>query len=571
MALPSMRSSLKERFRTRTGPIGLRQLRLTTGLILFAYVGSHLLNHALGNISVEAMETGLLVQKWIWQGILGSIALYAALVTHLLLGLWALYERRHFGWTRAEVMQLVLGLAIPLLLANHLLATRISLWLYGTQKGYAQELYSFWVGAPAFGVVQVVLLIVAWTHGCLGVYFWLRLKRFFAPKAPVLLCAATVLPLLALLGFFQGGRHVAAIASLPAWRAANLALWQIGTSEENARLLDARYGTLATVFGLYGTILLARAGRTWRERYGGTCQVFYSNGRSTRVPLGFSVLEASRAAKIPHASICGGRARCSTCRLRVIGGGEPPASPGEQAVLDWVAAGPSVRLACQWRPVHDVIVAPLIQPHAAYATLRRRELPPAGEERYVVVLAVDMRDSIRLAETRMPYDTVFIIDRFLATVGAAVTEAGGRATQFTGDGLIAAFGLTCSPAMACRQAIAALFLIASKVAALNEAMAHQLDEPLRFGIGIHGSTAVVGEVGFAETRVFTTLGDAANVACRLEALCKSFGSQAIVSDEVCSLSGLPLATLPLYNTLVRGRQANVGIRVIKRIPTSITT
>src|ERR1700748_509952 len=105
----------------------VRKLRLCTGLILFVYVASHLLDHALGNVSIQAMEAGLLVQKWIWQGWLGTAVLYSAMVTHYLLGLWACYERRHFGWTASEVLQAVLGLSIPFLLMNHLFVTRISL------------------------------------------------------------------------------------------------------------------------------------------------------------------------------------------------------------------------------------------------------------------------------------------------------------------------------------------------------------------------------------------------------------------------------------------------------------
>jgi adenylate cyclase len=182
---------------SRRLPFNLRTLRLVTGLTLFTYVGTHLLNHSLGNVSIPVMEDGLLIQKWIWQGILGTTALYIALATHFCLGLWAFYERRHFGWTRTEVTQLSLGLCIPFLLMNHLFATRIALTQFGLEKGYAQELYSFWVASPELGVLQVSVLIVAWIHGCIGVFLWLRLKPFFERAKPLLLCAAIMLPVLA--------------------------------------------------------------------------------------------------------------------------------------------------------------------------------------------------------------------------------------------------------------------------------------------------------------------------------------------------------------------------------------
>ncbi len=170
--------AIRSHLKTRADRLSIRNLRLVTGLILFTYVTTHLLNHSLGNTSVATMESGLLVQKWIWQGVVGTAALYLALSTHFTLGLWAFYERRHFGWTPTEIVQLGLGLSIPFLLMNHLFATRIALTQYGLQKGYAQELYSFWVAAPELGLLQVSVLIVAWIHGCIGVYLWLRLKRF---------------------------------------------------------------------------------------------------------------------------------------------------------------------------------------------------------------------------------------------------------------------------------------------------------------------------------------------------------------------------------------------------------
>jgi adenylate cyclase len=547
--------------------IVVRRIRLATGLTLFTYISLHLVNHSLGNLSVPAMEAGLVLQKLLWQGVLGTLALYIALTTHLSLGLWAFYERRHFGWTASEVVQVVLGLSIPPLLCNHVYVTRISLAVFGTEKGYAQELYSFWVKSPDLGVQQVIVLIVAWIHGCIGVYFWLRLKPFFARAMPFLLCAAVILPMLALLGFFQGGRTVLALASDPAWQKANLTPGQVGLSAQNAALHQWRTWSNLGGVGLFGCVLLARGARSWRERRGSTIRIAYPDGRSARVPRGFSVLEASRAARVPHASVCGGRARCSTCRVRVVAGGlaVPPASPGEQAVLDRVAADPGVRLACQLRPLGDIAVVPLLPPQRGTALMHRTPGRRTGEERFIVAVMVDMRNSVRLAETRMPFDAVFIIDRFVTAVGDAVTHAGGRVNHFTGDGLIATFGLHCTPEPACRQAIAGLIAIGRNVAALNTVLAGEMDEPILFGVGVHGGTAVVGEIGYAESRVFTTLGDASNVASRLEALCKEFACEAVISEEVCRLSGLGLTALPLHEAAVRGRTAPLALRTVARI------
>ena len=545
----------------------VRKLRLCTGLTLFCYVTTHLLNHSLGNVSIPAMEAGMVVQKFIWQGIIGTTVLYAALSTHYVLGLWAFYERRHYGWTAREVVQLVLGLSIPFLLMNHLFVTRIALTVYGTQKGYGQELYSFWVGAPRLGWLQASVLIVAWIHGCIGLYQWLRLKPMFTRCMPYLACGAVLLPVLALLGFFQGGRTMLTLAQDPAWRAANLNPWQIGLPPQNHQLVEWRDRSLWAALGLLGFVLLARVLRAVREWRGAAIRVTYPNGRSVRVPLGFSVLEASRSARVPHACICGGRGRCSTCRVRVVAGIAciPPPSPGEQAVLRRIGAAPQVRLACQACPAGDVSVVPLLPADWPLTSLRRREWPLPGQERFIVVVTVDMRDSTRLAETRLPFDAVFIVDRFVTTAGSALTASGGRISHFLGDGLMATFGLECGPREACYQALTALVGIGRGIEALNAVLLAETGENIRFGIGVHCGSAVVGEIGDGALRTFTTLGDAANVAARLEALCKEFRCEAVISHDVWATAGFSMVRMPAQHAVLRGRDAPLLVHPIERV------
>src|SRR5271168_5613984 len=134
----------------------LRQIRLATSLVLFAYVTHHFIDHALGNISIAAMERGLFFQKLVWQSLPGAVLLYAALLTHAGLGFWALYERRHFRWTRLEATQLVFGLCIPFLLTDHVIGTRVALSMFGLEKGCAQELLKFWINSPLSGALQAI-------------------------------------------------------------------------------------------------------------------------------------------------------------------------------------------------------------------------------------------------------------------------------------------------------------------------------------------------------------------------------------------------------------------------------
>jgi adenylate cyclase len=546
--------------------IGLNRIRLVSGLTLFAYVGTHLTNHALGNISVGAMESGLVVQKFIWQGLVGTCALYLALAVHFLLGLWALYQRRHYGWAKGEVLQLVLGLSIPPLLAHHLIVTRVDYALFGTEKGYAQELYSFWVATPRWGAVQVALLTVVWMHGCIGIHYWLRLKRIFPQIAPPLLGIAVLLPVLALLGFVQGGKAIVEIAPTPAWRAANLTPGQVGTSVENAWLALLHQQALLALAVVLALLIAARAARKLRERLHGSIQLFYPHGKTVRVPRGFSVLEASLMAQVPHACICGGRARCSTCRVRVLGekSALPAPSDVEQSVLHRVRAGPFVRLACQLRPVTDTAIVPLLPANMSPSELRNQTTLGASEERFVVVLMIDMRDSTQLALRRLPFDAVFVIGNFVDAISRAVVTAGGQPNQFLGDGLLAIFGLDCEAAEACRRALDAVTGIARNIAGLNEILGRESIEPIRFGIGVHGGEAIVGGISYGGMTVFTALGDPVNVAARLEQHCKTLECEAVISDDVCRRGGLATDDLPRQIVELRGREQPMLVRTVAR-------
>ena len=203
--------------------IGVRQVRIVCGLVLFSYIFSHFFNHALGNISYATMEAWLWFHIWWWRNPIVNFTLYAAAATHFSLGLWALYQRRHFRYTVAEITQLLLGLSIPLWLASHFGAVRVAGWLFGRDPtNYASPLLAYWVARPHMIGVQFTLLTIAWIHGCIGIYFWLRLKPFFKWAAPILLAIAVLLPPLAMIGAHHGAREVVQFATNPAWRAQNV-------------------------------------------------------------------------------------------------------------------------------------------------------------------------------------------------------------------------------------------------------------------------------------------------------------------------------------------------------------
>jgi adenylate cyclase len=536
--------------------IGIRQIRLVCGMVLFAYLVSHFLNHALGNISMDALATGIYYHTAFWQFLPVAVVFYTAALAHAGLGIWALYQRRQFRWKAIEPLQLVLGLSIPALIIAHITGVRLGQALYGQEKLYPQVFYAYWVVWPYKMWLMFAVLTIAWIHGSIGLYFWLRMKAFYKRAAPFLLAAAVLVPTLALLGLYQGGRSVVAHSDGAEWKADNLSPRQVGTPAQQDTLENIVDYFLIFYLGLIGFVFLARGVRALHERRGGMITLSYGNGRTVRVPKGLSVLEASLRYNVPHASVCGGRARCSTCRIRVIGdcASLPKPSQREAFVLNRVGAtDPSIRLACQLRPETDLSFFQLFMPHAMSANAHASHPHRIGQERYLVSMFVDMRGSTRLAEHRLPFDTVFIVNRFLGAVSQAVIECGGQPNQFVGDGQLALFGLATDPQTACRQALRAAAVIAVNVEELNQFLKHDLHEPIRFGIGIHGGEVIIGDIGYRDHMVFTALGDAVNVAARLQDMTKSLTCEAIFSEEIRITAGLAADALPEQEVTIRGR------------------
>jgi adenylate cyclase len=546
----------------RSGAAWVTRLRLGSGLILFVYLTTHFANHALGLASLATMEAG---RRWflaVWRSPPGTLALYGALATHLALALWALYHRRHFRLPRWEATQLLLGLLIPPLLASHVIGTRLAHEWFGADDPYARVVLALWVVRPESGIRQAVLLLVAWIHGSMGLHFWLRLRPGYRRIAPGLFAAGLLLPVLALLGFAHAGREVSALARDPEW-VAGLGRQAHAPGPEARAALERVHDTIVAGYaGAVSLALLVRAGRRRQARWA-EVRLTYPGGREVAVPAGFSVLEASRFAGIPHASVCGGRGRCSTCRIRIVRGMEelPPPGADELRVLRRVGAAPNVRLACQLRPTRDLTVTPLLPADVSADGVGSGQESP-GHEREIAVLFADLRRFTQLAEHRLPYDVVFILNRYFEAVGGAITRAGGIVNQFTGDGVMALFGVGAGPEDGARQALVAAGEIAKSLAELNHDLAEELSVPLRIGIGVHTGPAIVGRMGYGPAVYLTAVGDTVHVASRLEELTKEYECQLVISERVASRAGLDVTPFPRRELQLRGRGAPLAVRVV---------
>ncbi len=292
----------------------------------------------------------------------------------------------------------------------------------------------------------------------------------------------------------------------------------------------------------------------------------YDNGQIARIPRGTSVLDASRLIGLPHASVCGGRGRCSTCRVRVGKGRErlPPPDDHELKVLARVGAPDNVRLACQLCPLESIEVTRLLPPaKAGPDNALTRPGYVYGEEKEIAVLFADIRGFTSISEQKLPYDVVFILNRYFSEMGRAVESAGGRLDKFVGDGVVALFGIERGPQTGARNALMAARAMMENLDELNASLAGELVSPLRIGIGIHVGPAIVGEMGYGSATSLTAIGDTVNTASRLEAATKDLGVPMVVSDVVSGFVGTSLSKVPTRKIHVRGREEPVLVHLIQ--------
>jgi adenylate cyclase len=543
----------------------IRRIRLVSGLIMFTFVTAHLLNHALGLVSMDVAEDAMWYLFRVYTSRLGSIALYGAFLAHFLLALYALWQRQTLRLSAPEAVQYTLGFLIPLLLTEHVLLTRVGDTFFGGDFGYYRSVLTvYFHDDPAKGILQGTVLLVAWVHGCIGLRFWLRLKPWYAAAQPYLFAAALLIPVLALLGVADAGKEIMALARDPAWLAETRQIHprppQPGLGEIEDLILTLRLFFVGSV----GGVLLARIGRRhWQKRHG-VSRITYPDGRFIDVARGVTVLEASRLLGMPHASVCGGRGRCSTCRSRIEGppAAIPPPSQEELKVLRRVQVGPGIRLACQLRPLGDIRVTPLLPPFAQAQDGFARPGYLQGGEREIAILFADLRAFTRLAEARLPYDVVFILNRYFAAMGHAVEDAGGHLDKFIGDGVMALFGIESGPQTGCRQALRAARLMSERLVELNRALANDLPEQLRIGIGLHFGPTIVGEMGYGKAVSLTAVGDAVNTASRLESASKEYECELVVSEDLVARAGIDLAAFPRHEIELRGRRQVIALRTL---------
>ena len=254
-----------------------------------------------------------------------------------------------------------------------------------------------------------------------------------------------------------------------------------------------------------------------------------------------TLLEALVAADIPIAHLCGARARCSTCRIRVFEGLEhlTPRTSEELKMAKRLEFPEEIRLACQTKASGSVNIARLVldttDVELASQLGKPRMVGPVGREVDVAVVFTDVVGYTAMADILPAYDVVHLLNRFFARTATLVEENGGRVDNYIGDAVFAVFGVEGrpDPALGAVRTGLGILEIADDLTQYLERI-YQMDFKVR--VGVHFGEVLFGLMGAESAARETVIGDAVNVASRLEAANKQTGTSLLVSEAVRELT-----------------------------------
>jgi adenylate cyclase len=269
--------------------------------------------------------------------------------------------------------------------------------------------------------------------------------------------------------------------------------------------------------------------------------IYYLPDRKTiEAGDGETLLQAALRAKIPHTNVCGGFARCSTCRVSVIEGQEhcSPRTPEEQAIADMLHFPATVRLACQTVPRGTVKVRRLLEEleDIDFDTLfiEGTEACAIGEEKDILILFSDIQGFTPFAENLLPYDVIYCLNLHFRQMGEIVASHGGRIDNYMGDGFMALFEAE-APEAGALQAVRAGLAMLKKVEELGPYLEELYHHSFKIRLGLHYGKVVAGNLGHPGHKKKTVVGDAVNLASRIETANKKAGTSFLISEDTYAL------------------------------------
>ena len=523
---------------TATQEYFVTKLKLWTGMFLMFYCVTHHMNHSLGIFGLTVVDYAREYFLLFWRNPVISFFLLFTLVIHIIFSLLRVIKMASFkGFQSHEWFQLITGILTVPLLAIHITTTGIAHRFYGVE-----DTYTFWT-SPGLDYFEIFffnfIMLFIWLHGYIGIKFWMKVNSNYQKYLRQADIFFLIIPLLSIVGQISIFRESDLKGFFDTEYKEKILIY---SNPENIDLNVLLENTIIYFVLPYLLSIMVLFGYRFYyfkiKRQNNSIKVSYPDGGVSNIFPGMNILDASLEAGIPHAHVCGGRGRCSTCRIKIdqdLTQLEPPRQ-NERRILRSIGAPENIRLACQAYPKIDLNVSPLLSADANFQESYFEQKYTYGSDREICILFADLRAFTKMSEKKLPFDIVFILNQYFKLMGQIIENNGGYLDKFIGDGTMALFGIEEGPKAGSRNAINAATKMNDELKKLNESLINDLPFPLKMGIGIHTGNVIIGKMGYKHAKNLTAVGDAVNTASRLESLTKELKSQIIISKYTFELS-----------------------------------
>lgn len=253
-----------------------------------------------------------------------------------------------------------------------------------------------------------------------------------------------------------------------------------------------------------------------------------------------TLLDASLEAGVPLYHVCGGKAKCSTCRVLVLHGSEwlSPVNEKENALKHQMNFPPNVRLACQTFTSGGPVQLSRILKDATdiglyVGSTAGDATQQIGEEKDLALFFLDIRHFTPFIEQHLAFDVIHLLRKLFIHCENIIEANGGRIIETMGDGFYATFGSPGNTTEAVEAAVQSALSILEDLEGLNvEYYQPHFNHRIEVGMGIHVGKVITGSIRLGKQDRFVAMGYAVNIAARLQALTKELNNSLIISDQV---------------------------------------
>ena len=249
-----------------------------------------------------------------------------------------------------------------------------------------------------------------------------------------------------------------------------------------------------------------------------------------------SILIASLRNNISHLSACGGTGKCSTCRIEILDGLENclPRGELEDRLAQKLSFPSNIRLGCQTKLTGNISFRRLLldkRDADLNNQITEQKLESVGTIRNLTILFCDIKGFTPFSESLSAYDVIFILNRYFSIMREVIIRHGGEVNNYIGDAVMAIFGLKESRQQSLRAVSASVEMLKEMdqfKSYLKKAYGRDFD----IRVGVHYGEVISGSVGSGDDRKLTVIGDAVNIASRIEAINKEAGTRLLISETV---------------------------------------